>query len=340
MTAELPAPLVPPEVDLTDFRFMPLDVRRLRDSDLAALTEPEAFRAAVLLWGAAWHQVPAGSLPDDNRVLAVLAGYGRVVKEWLRFREGALHGFVKCSDGRLYHTVVCEKALEAWEQKLQRRYRLECDRLRKENKRRFEAKEPALPIPTFEQWRAQGAGGVIPPEPDLFSGGTSAASAGKRTESPLKGTERDLIREKHDPSSGQTAFARYWSVVPNKVKKKTAHEVWTRKKLDSKVEMIIADIQRRIAHDDRWKRGFVPDPPTYLRQERWDDEITKPASPPLQNGGYRINGKVYRLPAPGDDRGLSDLSRDLGIDIRGLDRFQARDKLRGAMERMERDHAA
>jgi hypothetical protein len=84
---------------------MELDVRRLRDSEFAAGVTGEAFRAGVLLWCAAWHQVPAASLPDNDTELANLAGYGRVVKEWRKVREQALTGFVKCSDGRLYHTL-------------------------------------------------------------------------------------------------------------------------------------------------------------------------------------------------------------------------------------------
>lgn len=74
---QLPEPLTPPDCDLRDFAFMPLDVARLRDSDLAIQIEAEEFRAAVLLWCASWHQVPAASLPDDDKALAALAGYGR-----------------------------------------------------------------------------------------------------------------------------------------------------------------------------------------------------------------------------------------------------------------------
>lgn len=128
-------PLTQPDCDLRDFAFMPLDVVRLRDSDLAALESPEACWAAVLLWAASWHQVPAASIPDDDRVLANLAGYGRVVKEWQRVREGALRGWVKCSDGRLYHPVVAEKANEAWEGKAAYRKRRDAERQRKQDER-------------------------------------------------------------------------------------------------------------------------------------------------------------------------------------------------------------
>lgn len=111
-----PAPFTPPDCDLRHLPYMPLHVVRLRDSSMVDAVDGEAFRAAVLLWSAAWHQVPAGSLPDDDLQLAKLAGFGRVVSEWLKLRASALHGFVKCSDGRLYHTVIAEIAHSTFEE--------------------------------------------------------------------------------------------------------------------------------------------------------------------------------------------------------------------------------
>lgn len=112
---DLPAPPIADDVDLRAYRWMPLDVVALRESRIVDAVSGEAFRAAVLLWCVAWHQVPAGSLPDDDAQLAKFAGFGRVVKEWQKTRDGALHGFVKCVDGRLYHPFICEKAQEAWD---------------------------------------------------------------------------------------------------------------------------------------------------------------------------------------------------------------------------------
>lgn len=110
--AKLPAPPVPSDADVTWADSMPLDVRRLRDSGIAAASS-EVFHAAVLLWCAAWHQIPAASLPDDDVQLCALAGLGRNDgATWARLRPEALRGFVKCRDGRLYHPVVAEKALE------------------------------------------------------------------------------------------------------------------------------------------------------------------------------------------------------------------------------------
>lgn len=114
-------PLTPPDCDLRDFPSMLLDVARLRDSTLASNESGDAFRAAVLLWAASWHQLPAASLPDDDQWIATTAGYalrGKIDRAWTKVRAGALRKYVKCSDGRLYHPVVAEKALECWLSKL------------------------------------------------------------------------------------------------------------------------------------------------------------------------------------------------------------------------------
>lgn len=119
--AGLRKPMTPAECDLRGFGYMPLDIVRLLDSDLYALSTGEEFKAAVTLWGKAWSQVPAASLPDDERILAKLVGVS--LAEFRTLAPLAMRGWVKCNDGRLYHTVVAEKALEAWVERLKYRRR-------------------------------------------------------------------------------------------------------------------------------------------------------------------------------------------------------------------------
>lgn len=166
---DVPSPLTPAECDLRDFQYMELDVRRLRDSEFAAGATGEGFRAGVLLWCAAWHQVPAASLPDNDTELANLAGYGRVVREWKKVREQALNGFVKCSDGRLYHAVIAEKAVAAFAAKERHAYAKFQDRMRKENKAREKEGKPIFGIPAVEQWKSGAYPHGIPPEPTPIS---------------------------------------------------------------------------------------------------------------------------------------------------------------------------
>jgi len=152
--SDLPDPLVPAEVDLRDFAFMPLDIVRLFGSRFHAIASDAQWRAGVTLWCKSFHQVPAASLPDDDIELCRLAELGRDVKAWRKLRDVALHGWVKCSDGRLYHPVVAEKALEAWEAKLKRLWRTECARIRKANERGRDADDHVdEQAPSFEDWR-------------------------------------------------------------------------------------------------------------------------------------------------------------------------------------------
>jgi hypothetical protein len=198
------APLVPAEVDLTDFQYMELDVRLLRDSKFAAEVEPEAFRAGVLLWCASWHQIPAGSLPDNDVELSNLAGFGRVVKEWKKVRAQALSLFVACSDGRLYHPVIAAKAVAAWESKLRHQHSRLLERMRKENKNRADKKLDPLPLPTFDQWNSERLAAGIPAE-------TPPPSAGIPPENALRGngegTEQNgtSLLSEANASGGQAA---------------------------------------------------------------------------------------------------------------------------------------
>lgn len=202
--SNIPEPLTPAECDLTDFQYMELDVRRLRDSKFAATPNGDAFRAGIMLWCAAWHQIPAASLPDDDVELANLAGYGRMpisVKEWKKVRAEALHGFVKCSDGRLYHPVIAEKAIAAFESKRKYAYEKYCDRLRKENAKRAKEGKPLFGIPTRDLWNSGAYPHGLPPEQEQIPAENAQGSAGVPGENALKGNRTEQNGEGTEPYS-------------------------------------------------------------------------------------------------------------------------------------------
>ncbi|QOF95646.1 DUF1376 domain-containing protein [Novacetimonas hansenii] len=131
MTA--PAPLSPPDCDLRGYEFMPLFGHRLFCGPLYTQCTDAEFRAALRLWWSAWNQVPAGSLPMEDRALATLADFGRDVRAWRRVRARALDGFVACSDGRLYHPLLAREATRAHVGRVraQRRRNDDAERLRR-----------------------------------------------------------------------------------------------------------------------------------------------------------------------------------------------------------------
>lgn len=201
---QLPAPPLPSWIDLRGVPYMPVDVVRLRDCRIAVEEAPEVYKAASLLWWAAWHQVPSGSLPNNERQLTQLAGLGKATSKWRAIlgldeegkfpvkrlayaltngsrihpasREnsggaastpalnstgspsesdplvppehphyfghlwaidrGALTHFVLCSDGRLYHPLICELAVREWNVRAAAEFEKAYDRVRKNNRTR------------------------------------------------------------------------------------------------------------------------------------------------------------------------------------------------------------
>jgi hypothetical protein len=109
---ELPSPPVPSACDLRRYSWIPVPVSLVRDSTWW-LTASDAAQAAQLrLMVASWHQVPAASLPDDDRLLAKL---GRISSKVIRCLTEIRKEWTLCTDGRLYHPELAEIALDSWE---------------------------------------------------------------------------------------------------------------------------------------------------------------------------------------------------------------------------------
>ena len=110
MSEPLPDPLVAIDIDIAGLDSFMLDIQRLFASELWALSTGDEFKAAISLWGRAWQQTPPGSLPNDERALAAFSGAG---SRWKKVKTMAMRGFIECSDGRLYHQVLCKEVLKA-----------------------------------------------------------------------------------------------------------------------------------------------------------------------------------------------------------------------------------
>jgi hypothetical protein len=121
--SDLPQPLTPPECDLRGLEWMPFYGHRLFASDFDAHASDAIFRAALNLMWAAWNQMPAASLPDDDIALCRLAGLGRQLKRWRGMRDQALEGFELCADYRLYHRELAPIALDSWRHRQRERAR-------------------------------------------------------------------------------------------------------------------------------------------------------------------------------------------------------------------------
>lgn len=108
------APLVPDDIVFSALHYIPIYPQRLFDSTLFAIATGDEFRAAFCLWLKSWNQKPAGSLPNDDRELCYLAGLAGNLGKWGKVKRIALRHWEVCDDGRLYHPVVAELVIQAW----------------------------------------------------------------------------------------------------------------------------------------------------------------------------------------------------------------------------------
>jgi uncharacterized phage protein (TIGR02220 family) len=133
-------PLVPADVDLRGYEFIPLFGDRLFGSETWIGITADAKLAALQLWWRAYaKEVPASSLPNNDALLSNYAGYGTQTNAWRKVKPQAMRGFVLCTDERWYHPFVAELALEAWKGRKQHQLRTLKARIAAMQKRRAAA---------------------------------------------------------------------------------------------------------------------------------------------------------------------------------------------------------
>lgn len=108
--------------------------------------------------------------------------------------------------------------------------------------------------------------------------GESALISNKDGES-----NKDNTSNKESPS-----FEEFWKAYPKKELKKKTQEIWKRKKLDSHLVVILAFIEKAKL-TDRWKKNFVRQPPAFLNNECWNDDLNS------YNDSFKETIKVHNF---------------------------------------------
>jgi len=113
---------------------------------------------------------------------------------------------------------------------------------------------------------------------DITEKRSAAGSKAHQAKAPAKAKQKPTqlqsqlhIHNKEDQKHRSNDFDRWWDCYPKKVGKKPARAIWKRIKPD--LEQLIEDTTQRALMDAQWRGGFIPNPTTYLNQERWNDEL-------------------------------------------------------------------
>lgn len=94
-----------------------LDYEKIEQSDTWSLATSMAFDGLPLarplllaMWYAAWKQVPCGSLPSDDALIAASIGIPQSI--FAEYRTILMRGWWAADDGRMYHETLTQRVLE------------------------------------------------------------------------------------------------------------------------------------------------------------------------------------------------------------------------------------
>lgn len=262
--------------DVRCLQYMPLQIERLRRSKawLRCKRRPEMAFYLMNLWMRAWHELPAGSLEDDDDVLADAAMCDP--DQWGRIREEILAGW-ELRDGRYHHPVVTELATEA------------ASKLRK-NVSRTAAARDALA-------RKQSEGSDNDSEAPVTELVTSPEGKGREEKkeiedkplSPPAG-KRPARKSSHDAD-----FEAWWLIYPKRVAKEAARKAYFRAVVGNRasVEDLSTGAARYAAERLGQDAQFTKAPATWLNAGCWADEKPSEQMLAAPATGEVVSGRFY-----------------------------------------------
>lgn len=133
MTDARPTPY-PGTTKAKGWRFE-LDLEQVMQSDTWALATPDVRPWLLMLWATAWQQIPCGSLPSDDELIA--ARLGMPLKAFQKAKPVLLRSWWLAEDGRLYHDTIASRVLDMLGRKDAERARKAEYRARKDAERRL-----------------------------------------------------------------------------------------------------------------------------------------------------------------------------------------------------------
>lgn len=101
------------------------------------------------------------------------------------------------------------------------------------------------------------------------------------------GKGEDSRGEEGIAESAKGRFDDFWSIYPSskKIGKKVCRDIWQRRKLDQQADEIINGLNQWLTNPSWVKDGgqFVPNPQTFLNQNRWEDMQAAMTIAPVTN---------------------------------------------------------
>lgn len=267
-----------------------LDYEQIGQSDTWALgSKPGAADVRpflLMLWYVSWQEVPCGSLPDDDEVIAAKIGLPDALIPELRRR--ILRGWWKADDGRLYHDTLVQRVNEML------------------SKRRSDADRQARSRAAKSVPESDASHVDVTRDSDRTPTGVGRESSTDHRPPMSSSPSSKKTTPRKPPKGGAAQFEEFWLAWPKgerKQDKAKCRDHWARHGLDAVAEAILADVRAKRG-TEKWRDGFVEAPLTYLRGKRWEDG----AGPTEQGANSTVEWHETRS-------GIEAKARELGVPV-------------------------
>lgn len=289
-----PAPY-PADTRAKGWRFE-LDYEQIEQSstwDLAAQASPELRPWLLMMWLVSWKQVPCGSFPADEVVIA--AKIGMPAKTWAKHRDLLLRGWTVADDGRIYHETISARVaamLKAKESERQRkadyRARKDAERAGTGGGKESEGRSGPPAVPKLSHGTADGPARTGRGRDDTGTG----TNEYKYPPTPQRGEGSVSPKATRPPADEPPGFEAFWSAYPRKVGKAAAVKAFAKVAPSEELlrGMLGAVAEQR--QSTQWLKDdgqFVPYPATWLNQQRWLDEGGSSGG---SSGGLQLPGAL------------------------------------------------
>tara|TARA_R110002167_G_scaffold82560_1_gene225273 strand:- start:363 stop:1115 length:753 start_codon:yes stop_codon:yes gene_type:complete len=105
-------------------------------------------------------------------------------------------------------------------------------------------------------------------------------------------------------------FNKFWSLYPKKTGKQKCLSLWTKKKPPIEIVLKAVAWQQR---SEQWKKGFIPNPSTWLNEGRWEDEPLKAAGEPKNIYSIKVASGEKIIDWRASESGINAKGKELNI---------------------------
>ena len=133
----------------------------------------------------------------------------------------------------------------------------------------------------------QTKGGKAENENENENGNENGNGNGNGNDNGNENTIPPVVPPKGERSGGgpptESGFDEFWQSYPRKVGKKAAQNAWKRLKPNAALRIKIMEALQEQKASQRWQKEegrYIPNPATWLHQERWEDQLEQAGSAP------------------------------------------------------------